>query len=168
MSATSVNHPGWPAAVSAWLFAQWLILSWLVTSKGIIFVFGLTQSVAISCHKNESHCAFSLTSKCFCNDYAIWIVIFWRKIIEVWTFNGKYRSILNKVRTLSGRFPSLYARVHIPLGARVQPTVTNDQHLWSRHKGYLWRFPQHTQQIDLTNVINFLTNIHKRHRLLWI
>ena len=27
VSATSVDHPGWPAAVWAWMFAQWLILS---------------------------------------------------------------------------------------------------------------------------------------------
>ena len=54
VSATSVDHPGWPAAVSAWTFAQWLILSCLVTSKVIVFAFGLTLSVTTSCHKNET------------------------------------------------------------------------------------------------------------------
>ena len=39
------------AAVWAWMFAQWLILSCLVTSKGVVFAFVVTQSVSISCHK---------------------------------------------------------------------------------------------------------------------
>ena len=43
-SATSVDHPGWPAVVSFSKFAQWLILSYLVTSKVVVLVFGLTQS----------------------------------------------------------------------------------------------------------------------------
>ena len=40
--ATSVDHPGWPATVFSGMFAQWLIFSSLVTSKGTLFVFGLT------------------------------------------------------------------------------------------------------------------------------
>ena len=44
--ATSVDHPGWTAAVSSGKFAQWLISSCLVTSKRVVFVFGLVQSVA--------------------------------------------------------------------------------------------------------------------------
>ena len=42
VSATSVDHPGWPAAAFSGIFAQWLILSCLITSKGAVFVFGLT------------------------------------------------------------------------------------------------------------------------------
>ena len=47
-----------------WIWRMWLLtkfelnLSCLVTSKGVVFVFGLTQSVATSCHDNESHSAF--------------------------------------------------------------------------------------------------------------
>ena len=59
VSATSVDHHGWPAVVWSGMFAQWLILSCLVTSKGVVFVFGLTQSVATSCHKNQSYGTFS-------------------------------------------------------------------------------------------------------------
>ena len=43
VSVTSVDHPGWPAAVSFAMFAQWLILSCLVTSNGVVFVSGLTN-----------------------------------------------------------------------------------------------------------------------------
>ena len=57
--ATFVDHPGWSAAVYFWMFPQWLILSCLVTSNGVVFVFGLTQSIATSCHKNESHSTLS-------------------------------------------------------------------------------------------------------------
>ena len=45
--------------------------------------------------------------------------------------------------------PSLYTRGPIPMGAWVQPSITNNHHLWSLHKGNLWRSPQHTLQIDL-------------------
>ena len=39
-----------------WLLTKFeLNLSCLVTLKGVVFVFGLTQSVATSCHDNESH-----------------------------------------------------------------------------------------------------------------
>ena len=39
-----------------WLLTQFeLNLFCLVTLKGAVFVFGLTQSVATSCHDNESH-----------------------------------------------------------------------------------------------------------------
>ena len=41
VSATSVDHPGWPAAKSSVMFAQWLILSCLVTTKGVVFVLAL-------------------------------------------------------------------------------------------------------------------------------
>ena len=52
--------------------------------------------------------------------------------------------------------PSLYARGHIPLGAWVQPSATNDHHLWSFHKCYLWRLPPNMHQIDLMAVILYI------------
>ena len=45
-------------------------------------------------------------------------------------------------------FPPLYARGHSPFVARVSPSVSNGHHLWTFHKCYLWRSPQHAQQID--------------------
>ena len=61
----------------------------------------------------------------------------------------KIGQLSTKLGLLSWWFPSLYARDHIPLRAPVLPSVTNDHNLWSLHMGYLWRSPQHTQQIDL-------------------
>ena len=55
---------GWGGGGLGWGWRTWLLtkfelnLSCLVTSKGVVFVFGLTQSVATSCHDNESHSAF--------------------------------------------------------------------------------------------------------------
>ena len=47
-----------------WLLTKFeLNLSCLVTSKGVVFVFGLTQSVATSCHDNESQSAFRSIKK---------------------------------------------------------------------------------------------------------
>ena len=42
VSATSVDNPGWPESVVSRMFAQWLISSCLITSKGALFVLGLT------------------------------------------------------------------------------------------------------------------------------
>ena len=42
-----------------------------------------------------------------------------------------------KFGLLSWWFPSLYVRGHNPLRGRVHPSITNDHHLWSLHKGYL-------------------------------
>ena len=44
---------------------------------------------------------------------------------------------------LSQYFPSFYTRDHIPLEARVQPSIADDDHILSLHKGKLWRSPQH-------------------------
>ena len=130
------------------MFAQWLILSCLVTSKGVVFVSSLTQSVATSCHKNEIHDTksrniFELTmhsEKYFCKG----------EVIGIWNFNGKNRSIIDKIRTFEFQVvSSLYTRGPVSLGAWMQPSVTNDHHLWSLHKGKLWRSPQYTLQIDL-------------------
>ena len=40
----------------------------------------------------------------------------------------------------------LYNRGPFPLGAWVQPSATNDHHLWSLRNGKLWRSPYHTLQ----------------------
>ena len=56
-------------------------------------------------------------------------------------------------------FPSLYTIGPIPSGAWVQPSVTNDHHLWSLHKGNLWRSPQLTLQIDPMDI--FAPFFHK-------
>ena len=74
----------------------------------------------------------------------LWIVIFRRKVIGIWTFIGKNRNFRKKkllgfVKVKIGQlstklgllvwwFPSLYAKGHIPLGVRVQPSVTNYHH----------------------------------------
>ena len=57
------------------MFAQWLILSCLVTQKGVVFVSGLTQSVATPCDKNENNNAFYQIKNYFWNDYAICKII---------------------------------------------------------------------------------------------
>ena len=59
---------------------------------------------------------------------------------------------MNTVRTGGWWFSLLYSRGHIPSGARVQPSVTNDHHLWSLQKGNLGRSPHHTQ-IDFMFVV---------------
>ena len=48
VSATSVDHPGWPEVVSSEMFAQrhTCILLCLVTSKEVVVAFGRTQWVA--------------------------------------------------------------------------------------------------------------------------
>ena len=65
----------------------------------------------------------------------------------IWNFNGKNRSII-KLGLLSWWFSSLCTRGPIPLGAWVQPSITNDPHLWSLLNGHLWRSPQHRLKID--------------------
>ena len=73
-----------------------------------------------------------------------------------------------KLGLLSWWFPSLYARGHIPFGAQVQPSVTNDHHLWSLHKHYLWRSTQHKQRVDLTGTLPSLYgDLVKYHPWLW-
>ena len=70
------------------LLNQWLFLSYLVTSKRIVFVLVL--------HNQWRHPAIKMTAiippaksiKCFCNHYAIWIVIFWRK--SYWNLNFQW------------------------------------------------------------------------------
>ena len=55
---------GWGWGGLGWLLTKFeLNLSCLVTSKGVVFVFGLTQSVATSCHDNESQSAFRSIKK---------------------------------------------------------------------------------------------------------
>ena len=54
-----------------------------------------------------------------------------------------------KLGLLSWWFRLIYAKGNIALGVWVHQSVTYDHHLWSFHKGYLWRLPQHTQHIDL-------------------
>ena len=88
-----------------------------------------------------------LNQKSFGDDYAVWIVVFWRKSYWDVKFQWQNRSIINKVDSVA----SLFAKVHrsIPLGARMHPSGTNDHELGSLHKGYLLRSPQHMQQIHL-------------------
>ena len=59
-----------------------------------------------------------------------------------------------KLGPLSWWFPSLYARGHSALGAQVHPSITNDHQLWNLHKGYLWRSPQHTQWVNLMDILH--------------
>ena len=85
----------------------------------------------------------------------------WRRILcahhpcEIWLRCPTYgrdvhRSIINKIRTFEFQVvSSLYTRGPVSMGAWMQPSVTNDHHLWSLHKGKLWMSPQHTLQIDL-------------------
>ena len=61
----------------------------------------------------------------------------------------KIGELSTKLGLLSSKFLSLYDRGHIPLGVWVRPSATNDHHLGSFHKGYLWRLLQHMQQFDL-------------------
>ena len=61
----------------------------------------------------------------------------------------KIGQLSTKLWHLSWWFPSLNTRGPIPLGARGQPSVTNDHHLWSLNKGNILRSPHRTQQIDL-------------------
>ena len=72
----------------------------------------------------------------------------------MWTFIGKNWSIINKVRTFELAVSFIVHQRSCFFGARVHPSVTNDHHLWSLHKGYFWRSPQHTQQINLVLVGN--------------
>ena len=60
----------------------------------------------------------------------------------------KIGQLSTELELLNWWFPSLYTRGPIPLGAWVQPNVTNDHHIWSLHKGNLWRSPQHAQQMN--------------------
>ena len=85
------------------------------------------------------------------------------KVIGIRTFNGKNWSIVSIIQIWW--FHSLYARDQIPSGVSVHLTITNDHHLSNLHKGYLWRSPQHTQQIDLVQnivssswIYNFVTS----------
>ena len=111
------------------MYANWLVLSCLFTSKGVVFAFGLTQSVATSCHKGEGHSTFSWINKCLWNYYAVRIVIFWRKVNGMWTFNDKYRSIVNKVRTFELMVSSIVSQWSYSLG---NPGA-HKRNLWPPH-----------------------------------
>ena len=85
VSATSVDHPGWPAVVSSWNVCSvaYLVLS---ASKGAVVILGLTQSVATSCLKNGA----------------------------IAPFNGKNQWIKNKVGTYGGGFLHFTTEVIFP------------------------------------------------------
>ena len=92
--------------------------------------------------QDASHNTSSLINKYLCNDYAIRKVNFLKKKLLGFELSMiKICQLSTKLGLLSLRFASLFAGDHIPLGGRVQPRVTNDHHLWSFHKGYLWRLP---------------------------
>ena len=83
--------------------------------KGSRVCFCLTQSVATSCHKNESHSTSSYINKYLCNDYAIWIAITEEKVIGIWISMVRICQLSTKLGLLSCWFASLFARDHIPL-----------------------------------------------------
>ena len=115
---TSVDHPGWSAAVSSF-------------------------------HKKESHNASAISGMFFhwlCNLNSNFLK---KNILGRELSMTTIGQLSAKLRFFSWWFRSLYARGYIPLGARMHPNVTNDYHFWSFQKGYLWRLPQHTQQIYL-------------------
>ena len=71
-----------------------------------------------------------------------------KKLLEYEISMTKIGRSSTKLGFLTWWFPSLFTRGPIPLGAWLQPSVTNDHHFWSLHKENLWRSPQHTLQID--------------------
>ena len=81
----------------------------------------------------------------------------------MWTVNVKSRLIINIVRPFGvGGFLHCAPEV-------IFPGVTNDHHLWSLHKVYLWRSPQHTQQIDFMVPSHYLNNYAptRPHKMIW-
>ena len=149
VSSTSVDHPGWPAAVSPWMFVQWLILSCLLTSKGSVFIFGIAQSVATSCYKMRDLVPSAKPRNLLVKAMESEQQFSEENVIGIWTFNGTNRSIINKIRTFMLVASFILCQRSYSLGSPVHPSQTNDHHHWSLHHGYLWRSPQHTEQIDL-------------------
>ena len=152
ISATSVGHPGWKAAVSCgvqrWsLFKGGCVCLWFNTISSDIlpekwepWYLQLNQEIFLQWLCNLQ--SIFLKKKLLC--YEIWMV----KICQLSTNLGPLSD-----------FPYCTTRGHIPLGAHVQPSVTNDHLLWSLHN--LWRSPEHTQQIDLMgNEIYLIPRIH--------
>ena len=71
-----------------------------------------------------------------------------KKLLGYETSMVKIGRLSTNLGLLSLWFPSLYTRGPIPLGASVQPSASNDHHLWSLHKGNLWRSPQHMHYVQ--------------------
>ena len=116
------------------MFARWFILSYLITSKGIVFAFGLTLSVTTSCHKMRA----KVTPTKSINVFAMTIHSEWQFCEEKWFDISMVKIMVLKILgLLSLWFSSLYARGHIPLGACQQPSVTNGHHLLKSPQGLL-------------------------------
>ena len=122
-------------------------------SASMIF---LTQSVATSCHKNESHGAFDYIKKYFFKWLYSAKLLCKEKLLAYGISMVKISRLSTKLGLLSWWFLSLYTRGPTPMGAWAQPSVTNDHHLWSLHKGKLWRSLQHMLQIDPMSRQNLL------------